>query len=213
MKGLLIKDLCLLRGQKRILPVFLILTVWFTVMFRDGFAFPFLGMMTTILATSTVSYDELDRGEASLFSLPFSRGAYVTEKFVLAGLLLAAAMVLGLISTGARALFAHDVSLEDAGTSLALTAVVCSAFAGVMLPLRIRFTGDQGRIILYVVMGVGMLAVVGITRLLPNQAAAVSGFFSGLSKGVLSALLAAVCVLFVGGGYLLALHWIKKKEY
>ena len=40
MKGLLIKDLCLLRGQKRILPVFLILTVWFTVMFRDGFALP-----------------------------------------------------------------------------------------------------------------------------------------------------------------------------
>ncbi len=213
MKGLLIKDLCLLRNQKRIVPVFLILTVWFTVMFKDGFAFPFLGMMSTILANSTLSYDELDRGEASLFSLPFSRGAYVTEKFVLTGLLLAAAMVLGLISTGARALFAHDVSPEDAWMSVAMTALVCAVFAGIMLPLRIRFTGDQGRIILYVVMGVGMLAVVGITRLLPNQAAAVSGFFTGLPKAALAGLLAAVCLAFVLGGYLLALHWIKKKEY
>ena len=213
MKGLLIKDLCLLRGQKRLLPIFLFLAVWFTAMFRDGFSFPFMGMMATILANSTISYDELDRGEASLFSLPFSRSAYVTEKFALTGLLLAVTMILGAICTLARLFIAHDVRLSDVWMSAGLTLLVCSAFAGVMLPLRIRFTGDQGRIVLYVVMALSMLAVVGITRLLPNQADEIAGVFAGMPKAALIALLVGICLVIVLGGYLLALHWIKKKEY
>ena len=213
MKGLLIKDLCLLRGQKRLLPIFLLLAVWFTAMFKDGYAFPFLGMMATILASSTVSYDELDRGEANLFSLPFARGAYVTEKYVLTAILLAAAMALGAICTIVRQLITHNVDMSGAWMTLALTILVCSVFAGIMLPLRIRFTGDQGRIVLYAVMGVSMLAVVGLAKLLPNQAATVAGFFTGLPKAAVIAMAAALCLLFVGGGYALALRWIKKKEY
>ena len=213
MKGLLIKDFCLLRGQKRLLPIFLFLAIWFTVMFRDGYSFPFMGMMAAILASSTVSYDELDRGEASLFSLPFSRSAYVTEKFVLTGLLLAATMILGTICTLARVVIAHDVEMATVWTSMVPTLVVCSMFTGVMLPLRIRFTGDQGRIILLVVMAVVALAVVGITRLLPNQANEVTGFFAGLPKAVVFAVLGGICLIIVLGGYFVALHWIKKKEY
>ena len=213
MKGLLIKDLCLLRGQKRLLPIFILLAVWFTVMHQDGFAFPFLGMMATVLASSTVSYDELDRGEASLFSLPFSRSAYVTEKYLLTALLLAGAIVLGLLCTLARVLIANDVDLGETRLYIAMTALICAFFAGVMLPLRIRFTGDQGRIALYVVMGVAMLAVVGLMRLLPNQAEAISGYFAAMPKAVVIAAVAGVCVLIVMGGYLLSLHWIKKKEF
>ena len=42
MKGLLIKDLCLLKSQKKILPVYLLLAVWFTVMHNDGFGLPLI---------------------------------------------------------------------------------------------------------------------------------------------------------------------------
>ena len=213
MKGLLIKDLCLLRGQKRLLPIFLLLAIWFTALFQDGFAFPFLGMMATILSSSTVSYDELDRGEANLFSLPFARSAYVTEKYVLTALLLLGAMVLGAVCTLVRNLIAHDVDMSQVRTAAGLTVLVCAVFAGVMLPLRIRFTGDQGRIILYAVMGVGMLAAVGLTKLLPDQAENVAGFFTALPRSAVIALAAAVCLLFIGGGYILSLHWIKKKEF
>ncbi|MBP5725914.1 MAG: ABC-2 transporter permease [Clostridia bacterium] len=57
MKGLLLKDLCLLKSQKRILPVYLMLSVWFTVMHNDGFGVPFLMMMASIQMISTISYD------------------------------------------------------------------------------------------------------------------------------------------------------------
>ena len=211
MKGLLIKDLCLLRSQKRLLPVFLLLAILFTARFQDGFAFPYLGMMATILASSTVSYDELDRGEACLFSLPFARGTYVTEKYVLTAILLAAAMVLGLVCTAVRQIIAHDVDFSGVRTTIALTVLVCALFASIMLPLRIRFTGDQGRVVLLVVMGVAMLATLSLTSLMPKQT--VADFFTSLPRAAVIALAAAVCLLFIGGGYALALKWIKKKEY
>ncbi len=213
MKGLLIKDLCLLRSQKRLLPVFLLLAVWFTVMHQDGFAFPFLGMMATVLASSTVSYDELDRGEVSLFSLPFARSAYAAEKYLLTALLLIGALALGLVCTLARMAICHDVDLGATRMYIAMTFLVCAFFAGIMLPLRIRFTGDQGRVALYVVMGVAMLAVVALMRLLPNQAEAVTSFVASLPKGTAIAAAAGACVLIVLAGYLLSLHWIKKKEF
>ena len=115
MKGLLIKDFCLLKNQKRLLPIFALLAVWFTVLHTDGFAFPFLGMMSTILTASTVSYDELDRCQTALFTLPFERRTYVAEKYVLGAILLAGAMVLGGVCTAARQLFVHDVALESIG--------------------------------------------------------------------------------------------------
>ena len=60
MKGLLIKDFCLLRNQNRTVPIFLVLAVWFAVMNQITFCISFLTMMSAILAMSTCSYDELD---------------------------------------------------------------------------------------------------------------------------------------------------------
>ena len=213
MKGLLIKDFCLLRNQKRLLPIFALLAVWFTVLHTDGFAFPFLGMMSTILTASTISYDELDRCQTALFTLPFERRTYVAEKYVLGAILLVAAMVLGGLCTAVRQLVAHDVELQSIGLTLALTLCVCAVALGAIVPLRIRFGGDQGRIVLYMVFALVALAVVGVTRLLPKQTADLGGKLLGLSPAALIGLLAllAAAVLFIG--YALGVRWIKAKEY
>ena len=213
MKGLLIKDFCLLKNQKRLLPVFALLAVWFTVLHTDGFAFPFLGMMSAILTASTVSYDELDRCQTALFTLPFERRTYVAEKYVLGAILLAAAMVLGGLCTAARQLVAHDVELEGVGMTVVLTVCVCAAALGAIIPLRIRFGGDQGRIVLYTVFALVALAVVGLTRLLPKQTGALSGKLLGLPAGALVALLALLAAAVLLTGYALGVRWIKAKEF
>ena len=213
MKGLLIKDLCLLKNQKRLLPLFALLAVWFTVLHTDGFAFPFLGMMSAILTSSTISYDELDRCQTALFTLPFERRTYVAEKYVLGAILLAGAMVLGGLCTAARQLVAHDVELGSIGMTVVMTLCVCAVALGTIIPLRIRFGGDQGRIVLYLVFALAALAVVGVTRLLPKQTADLGGRLLGLSPAVLIGLLAllAAAVLFIG--FALGVRWIKAKEY
>ena len=213
MKGLLIKDFCLLRNQKRLLPIFALLAVWFTVLHTDGFAFPFLGMMSTILTASTISYDELDRCQTALFTLPFERGTYVAEKYVLGAIMLIAAMVLGGVCTAVRQLVAHDVELRSIGLTLALTLCVCAVALGTIIPLRIRFGGDQGRIVLYVVFALVALAVVAVTRLLPKQTADLGGRLMGLSPAALIGLLAVAAVAVCAAGYALGVRWIKAKEF
>ena len=213
MKGLLIKDFCLLRNQKRLLPIFALLAVWFTVLHTDGFAFPFLGMMSTILAASTISYDELDRCQTALFTLPFERGTYVAEKYVLGVILLIAAMVLGGICTAVRQLVAHDVELRSIGMTVVLTLCICAAALGTIIPLRIRFGGDQGRIVLYMVFALVALAAVAVTRLLPRQTGALGGKLLGLSPAALGGLLAALAAIICAAGYALGVKWIRKKEF
>ena len=104
MKGLLIKDFCLLRNQSRTIPIFLILAVWFAVMNQVIFCISFLCMMSVILSMSTCSYDELDHCQTSLFAMPFDRKAYVSEKYVLGIIVLTAGMGIGFLSSLGRQL-------------------------------------------------------------------------------------------------------------
>ena len=213
MKGLLVKDFCLLRNQKRLLPIFLILTAWFTVLHTDGFSFPFLGMMAVVLAMSTVSYDEVDRGMTHLFTLPFDRRAYVLEKYVLAGILLCCAVVLALVSTLIRQLVAHDVDMGSVRIALVLALALGAIFISIMLPIRIRFGGEKGMIIFYVVFAVFALLAVAVARLLPKQAEAVLDGVTALSPATLAAILFAVAAALLVVSCFLSVKWINQKEF
>jgi len=132
MKGLLVKDLCLLKNQKKLIPIVVILAAWFTAFHMDSFAFTYMGLMATIIAIGTSSYDEYDRGFTYLFTLPFSRKTYVREKFLLGFLLLAAGMALAFLCVGAAALLRPGTI--DGGEALAAavsSALICAAVLGV----------------------------------------------------------------------------------
>ncbi len=213
MKGLLIKDLCILKNQKRILPIYALLSVWFTVVYDDGFAFSFLVMMGTILTTSTISHDEADHSQTYLFALPFERKTYVAEKFLLGGLLILASLVLSMVCTGIRALFFRDVHMEGL-----LELIIVSISSGllilaVMIPLRIRFSGDQGRIILYSVFAMVALGGAALSNLLPGVSSQVSESFLSIQPIVLTLILLLVSLILVVAGFILARRWIMKKEF
>ena len=213
MKGLLVKDLCLLRNQKRLLPIFVILTGWFTALHTDGFAFPFLGMMAVVVAMSTVSYDELDRGMTHLFALPFERRTYALEKYVLAAILLVCAVALALAGILIRQLISHDVDMGTVRFALFLALALGAVVISVMLPVRIRFGGEKGMIIFYVVFAVVALLTVAVAKLLPELAGAVADFVLGMSvsKAVIVLTIAAAALLIVS--YCLSVKWIKQKEF
>ena len=213
MKGLLVKDFCLLRNQKRLLPIFVILTGWFTALHADGFAFPFLGMMAVVVAMSTVSYDEVDRGMTHLFALPFERRTYVQEKYVLAAILLVCAVALALAGILIRQLVAHDVDMDTVRFALFLALALGVVFISIMLPIRIRFGGEKGMIIFYIVFAVVALLAVGVAKLLPELAGAIADFVLGMSipKAVIVLTLVAAALLAVS--YVLSVKWINQKEF
>ncbi len=213
MKGLMIKDLCLLRNQRRILPIYLILAVWFTALHNDGFAFPFLMMMASILTVSTISYDEIDRSQAYLFALPIDRKTYVQEKFLLGGILGAVSLLLAVVCSAVRMRIEPGLPDPSLGSMTLLSACAGMAMLAVMIPIRIRFGGDQGRIVLYAVFGLIALAIVLVSKFLPGLQGSLTQTFSRLGMtAVLSAAAGASCLLALAG-YLLGLRWIGQKEF
>ena len=84
MKGLLVKDFKLMKGQKNFFLIIAAIAAS-TAFFSDDTSF-FMGFLPFILsmfALSTISYDEFDNGNAFLFTLPISRTGYTIEKYCL----------------------------------------------------------------------------------------------------------------------------------
>ena len=214
MKGLLIKDFCLLRNQKKIVPIYLMLAVWFTAMHNDGFGFPYLMMMASIMTVSTITYDEFDHSQTHLFTLPFERKSYVTEKFVLGGILVLASLVFASICSGVRTLVNPEAQGTDLVPLIILSACAGAAIIAVMIPIRIRFGGDQGRIVLYAGLGVIALAVFLLSKVLPvQQAQLVTGFLAQIGTTGVLLLAAGAAVIITVIGYMLGVHWMEKKEF
>ncbi len=211
MNGLMIKDLCLLRNQKKLLPVFLILAVWFTVMNNDGFAFPFMAMMASVLTVSTHSYDEVDKSQTHLFTLPFDRRTYVTEKFLLGFILLLAFQALGCFCVLVRGIVSPGPGNVSVGLSLFFAVCAGVAMLSVMIPVRIRFGGDQGRIIFYGVFALAALVCLGLKWLIPDIAEKIGGIFSSGARTVVIAVAAAAVI--AAGGFLASVRWTEKKEF
>lgn len=81
MKGLLVKDVCILKMQKNVLLILLAMCVVFTVFLESPtYIVSLMPMYGCIVVLGTLSYDEFDRGYSFLFTLPVSKRGYVKRK-------------------------------------------------------------------------------------------------------------------------------------
>lgn len=84
MRGLLIKDLKLMRNQKMFLVILILLGLVFLFTQDNSYtAIGYMTMMCAMFSVTTFTYDEIDNGNAYLFTLPFSRKDYVKENIYL----------------------------------------------------------------------------------------------------------------------------------
>ena len=82
MKGLLEKDLRLMLSRKQSILIFIVASLFVAFTMDGSFVVSYLTMLFTVIAISTLSYDEYDNGFAFLMTLPFSRKTYVREKYI-----------------------------------------------------------------------------------------------------------------------------------
>lgn len=84
MKGLLVKDLKLVKNQGKILILLAIaMGAVFGIMDANpSFVVSYMTIFFTIFTISTISYDEYDNGFAFLLTLPATRQQYVHEKYL-----------------------------------------------------------------------------------------------------------------------------------
>lgn len=218
MKGLLVKDFRLMKGQKNFLVLLFIMIAFVFISGMDAsFFMGYLPFLLMIAAMSTITYDEFDNGMAFLMVLPISRKLYVQEKYLFGGVLgftgLASAFVLFLISEinkGSSMTFTQYVLLF-----LCFLAFVI-LFLCLMIPIQLKFGSEKGRIVLFIIFFgiIGMVYLVSkITDKIPAQIIEVFRGIQKLPFGILAALAVGIYILALFISLKISLGIMEKKEW
>ncbi len=160
MKGLLVKDIRFLMGQKASLLVCLGLGVYFLLTGAGiSYATVFSIMMAALISTSSISYDAFDNGMAFLFTLPIQKKTYVISKYIIS--LLVTVVCGGAISIVAvicSALGVEGIELSQLGGGLVMAALMAVVLFTVMIPIYIIFGGEKARFAMMAIFG-GVVAI------------------------------------------------------
>lgn len=162
MKGLLIKDFQLAFLNIKMLVALCIVSIFLTSSSTGSAAFV-IGYVTIIFfmfVLTSISYDELDHSISFLFTLPISRKTYVLEKYVFS---LVCGMIGLVFSSVICVVIGRVKNMDLVGPDfipVALSIYLMLLFiVALMLPIQLKFGGDNGRIALFLVFGIIVVAV------------------------------------------------------
>ncbi len=169
MKGLFVKDLRLMMIQGRVMAVIvvLVLIMWGILGIADGGAvLGYVMIMLSIYIPSLISYDEMDNGYAWLFTMPVSRKQYVLEKYIFG--------ILGITAGGLLCALIGAVQIIAAGAeedpkewlfTCAVFILIGILFQALVMPFRLKYEGDKGRVVMFAVIVVFVLLFYGAVKL------------------------------------------------
>lgn len=217
MKGLLIKDFRLMKGQKNFFFVIVVISVGMAAFSEDlSFMMSFLPFVLSLFTLSTISYDEFDNGNAFLFTLPVSRAGYTIEKYCLALLLGGGAWVLSVLLAMGAVILRETASLSETVMMAVMMLPPLIVIQAVMIPFQLKFGGEKGRIALIGVFG--LLSVIGIAavkaaRMFGIDIEDMLGILSAASMGTIVAALMVIAVILLLISVKISISIMKNKEF
>lgn len=221
MKGLLIKDIRLMRNQGGLLLAMLILVALVLGVFSDVapfFVVAYITIFLSIFVASTISYDEFDNGYLFLMTLPVTRKKYVDEKYIFGILISISAWCVGM-AAGTALMIAQGAKTgvgEWIGGNLMY---ICIAWMlmSIMTPLRFKFDSEKARyanIIMFAFIAAAAYGVSRVSQYVPeNILGKISGFFSTLGDNGILALCAGIAVAALLVSYICSQRIMAKKEF
>ena len=217
MKGLLIKDFKLMKGQINFFFIIIAISVGIAAFSDDSsFMIGFLPFVLSLFTLSTISYDEFDNGNAFLFTLPVSRTNYTIEKYCLALLLDGGAWVLAVISAVVFCIAKKTGSVSDVGMTAVSILPALIVIQAVMIPFQLKFGGEKGRIAL-----IGTLGLLFVVGMVIGKAAQILGIdiadmidnFPVVSMGVMVTALVAAAAILLLVSMKISITIMKNKEF
>ncbi|HIY58014.1 MAG TPA: ABC-2 transporter permease [Candidatus Tetragenococcus pullicola] len=198
MKGLWLKDWFILKRQWKVLLFFLLISV--INGYTSGLAFLtfFMSFFFVSLATSTIVYDQENHGLEYLLTLPFHKKKYIQQKSQLILVSAGLAMFLSFFCMmGIAHIFPEKIT-EAMLVTLLISFLFSFFFGMLMSALYLKFGAEQGRIFLFVMIGVVILGSFLLAKLPKEQMSSVLVFFARLTS-------VSFRHLFLGGIVLLAM--------
>lgn len=163
MKTLLIKDFMLIKSQKHSIGIMALLVIIFAVFnMNPSFAISYGTVVFLIIAINTITYDEYEKSNLYLFSLPIDRTTYATEKYLFSGMLLVGSTAIISIVTVASE-FIKNQALDYRFLFEWRTGILAGVLIGVLMlaftvPTQLKYGPEKGRLMLF---GITIVVVVG----------------------------------------------------
>lgn len=213
MKGLLVKDIAIMKSRGKIL---LFLLVWgfvmLAVMDDPSFVVGWIVMIASITSLSTITYDEYDNGMQFLMSLPVTRKGYVLEKYLfsfLSGivfwLLSIVIVIIGSLVSGKSAALAELPATVPAIAAM----MIIIAFS---IPPQIKWGAERGRIVLLIIFGVIFVGAFLLSRLADGGGEIIASL-EGISLPLVILVAFAFSIVLTVISILISVKVMEKKEF
>lgn len=215
MKGLLLKDILIIRNQGKSLLLIFFMGIMMSLTMQISSVIAYLTLLGGMLAMGTLSYDEADRGYSYLFTLPASRKTYVKEKYLFCLLFTASCLLTGILSC-------LLLSLVKDNTSIPLDEILSTAggmffsvllFLIIEIPLRLKYGLERSRISLYIFAGVIALIALLFTRILPEAVIDQIDFWFIHHASIVGLTLIALVLIGLYVSYRISIRILLKKEF
>lgn len=217
MKGLLIKDINLMKNMLRVMIAIIVFSVVFSTLGENlFFGMGYVSVFVVIFSVSTISYDEYDNGFSYLFSFPFERKHYVQEKYLFGlGMIIAGVFVSAVTSFAISELKGQLVTAPE-WIAVSVASMCMAIFMiSLVLPSHIKYGSEKGRvavIVIFLVLGVLGGGVYGLSEIAGiDLEGMLEGLFDSPLKMIMTAGVASIVVMAVS--YLISVRIIEKKEF
>lgn len=207
MKGLLLKDCFTLVKQMKI---FLLIIIVFSLV--PGYSMSaFAIVYSALLPMSALAYDERSKWDSLAAMMPYKPRDMVLSKYLLGVGAVLAAVVLSFIAQTIVTAVSHAAPDPDLPADLGTLVCAGLLMLSLTLPFMFKFGVERGRIALFVIIGLFMLAVVLLSGKSEGVSLLTALDTASVSATVGAALAASVVILIIS--ILISVRIYAKKEF
>ena len=217
MKGLIIKDLCVLKNQMKTLLLVLAFFIIFSIINEDAtfilFLVPFYMIMILI---TTFNYDEFNKWDSYCNSLPLSRKEIVKSKYILFNATSLIVLILGILASFIIPNFIENTTFESLFASIIGVAFGICLVISLLIPFYYKFGSSKGRIMLFLCIVILALLIGAITSLdifNNKELMNIINSLNNLSLGMFTLLLIILTVIIMSISYYISVRIYKNKEF
>lgn len=219
-RGLLIKDLCLMREIRKLLLIILFVTVIFIFNGTSStFLTGYIMIIIAFLVGMTISYDEMNNGLAFLMTLPVTRRQYVAEKFICGLLSLFLGFVYAMVVAVIQSMIGNSApDLKESIMTAVLFAVIGVIVLSFSIAIDLKFGVEKRRVMLIlgfmVIFFLFYMGVEFLERNFPEKKEAFLQWFNTIFEGSkIYPVCAVICAVVLLVSFFASCRILEKKEF
>lgn len=210
MKGLLLKDLAIVKQQGKSIFIIIAIAVFMMMSGNDiTFATAYANILFVMFGITTLNYDAFDNGFSFLFTLPITRKMYVAEKYLFSLM----CVVTGLSLSAILMLVTGNMNSEAIGFIVGY-AMAAIFLLSALLPIELKFGPEKGRIAMIVIFAIVFALVFGIKKVVGvDKLASILISLEKMNEIAVMCILAGIVIILLGISYFISCKVMEKKEF